>query len=109
MAYDAALAEQVRHVLVGAGAPVREQQMFGGVAFMVRGHMTAGVLNEDLLVRVGREAYEEAVGLPAARPMDFTGKVMKSMVLVAAADLDDPALEQWVLRGLEYTSTLPAK
>lgn len=109
MAYDNELAERVRDALVGAGADAVEQPMFGGLAFMVRGHMTVGLLGEDLIVRVGRAGYEDALANEAARPMDFTGKPMTGMVFVAASALDDTALEAWVRRGLRFTTSLPVK
>jgi TfoX/Sxy family transcriptional regulator of competence genes len=87
---------------------VVERSMFGGLAFMVRGHMTAGVLRTDLLVRV-LDAYEDALTRPSARPVDFTGKPSRSMVFVAADDLDDASLESWVGRGLAFTASLPPK
>ena len=72
---------------------------------MVRGHMTVGVLGTDLLVRVGLDAYEDALTRPSARPMDFTGKPSRSMVFVAAEGLDDASLESWVGRGFAFTAT----
>lgn len=109
MAYDEELADRVRDALVRADAELDERSMFGGLAFMVRGHMTVGVLGDDLMVRVGPEAYDEALGRPEARPMDFTGKAMRGMVFVAAANLDDAGLQAWVTRGLEFTGSLPPK
>ncbi len=109
VAYDMELADRVRDALASADADVVERSMFGGLAFMVRGHMTVGVLGGDLLVRVGPDAYEDALTRPAARPMDFTGKPMTGMVFVAAASLDDATLQGWVRRGLEFTAPLPAK
>ena len=60
MAYDEELAERVRKVL-GRRRGVREKKMFGGLAFMVNGHMACGVQGDDLMVRVGAEGYEEAL------------------------------------------------
>lgn len=109
MAYDAKLADRVRHALSRAGAEFDERKMFGGLAFMVAGHMTVGVLGDDLMVRVGPAAYEDALQQPLARPMDFTGKAMTGMVFVAATDLEDDALDRWVNRGLEFAWSLPPK
>ncbi len=109
MAYDEGLADQVRVALADAGADAVEQVMFGGLAFMVRRHMAVGVLGDDLLVRVGKDGYEQALTQPGARPMDFTGRPMKSMVVVAGAVLDDATLERWVRRGLDFTASLPPK
>lgn len=109
MAYDTDLAHRVRHALAEAGVDAIEQAMFGGLAFMVRGHMTVGVLGEDLIVRVGSDGYEDAIASPVARPMDFTGRPMTGMVFVEGAALDDAALGVWVRRGLTFTASLPPK
>jgi TfoX/Sxy family transcriptional regulator of competence genes len=54
MAFDPELAERLRAVLAAtAPVPPIEKKMFGGLTFMVRGHMCCGVMGEDLLVRVG--------------------------------------------------------
>jgi TfoX/Sxy family transcriptional regulator of competence genes len=53
MAYDENLAERVRAALAGR-ADVVEKRMFGGVAFMVRGHMSCGILASTLMVRLVR-------------------------------------------------------
>lgn len=109
MAYDTALAETVRHQLAGAGVDAIERAMFGGLAFMVGGHMTVGILGDDLMVRVGPEGYEDALAQPGARPMDFTGRPMTGMVFVASEDLDEDGLAAWIGRGLRFTSSLPPK
>ena len=109
MAYNQALADQVRATFASADVVALEQRMFGGLAFMVRGHMTVGVLGDDLMVRVGADGYADALEQPAARPMDFTGRPMKTMVLVATAEIDDAVMEAWVRRGLEFTGSLPPK
>ncbi len=109
MAFDEELADRVRDALVDAGADVVERKMFGGVAFMVHGHMTVGIVGSDLVVRVGPDDYEDALAALGARPMDFTGKPMTGMVYVAAANLDDTALQSWIHRGLTFTASLPRK
>jgi len=89
---------------------VIEKRMFGGVTFMVSGHMCCGVTGEDLMVRVGPEQYGNGGLLPHARPMDFTGRAMKGFVFVESAGIDsDEDLEQWVSRGIKFVSTLPPK
>lgn len=52
MGYDEQLAERIRGLL--AEQPeVGDKKMFGGVSFMVYGNMYCGVLDDDLVVRVG--------------------------------------------------------
>ena len=82
MAYDEVLAERVRSLL-SARSDVREQKMFGGLAFMVADKMAVGIVGDDLMVRVGRDAYDEVLARPHTRPMDFTGRPSRSMVYVA--------------------------
>jgi hypothetical protein len=46
MAYNEKLAERIRRQL-SARADVVERKMFGGLAFMVRGHMCCGVVGDE--------------------------------------------------------------
>ena len=109
MAYSDELAERVRELLA-AEPELREQQMFGGIAFMLRGNVCCGVLKNELLVRVGPDAYEEALGEPHAREMDFTGRPMSGWVTVEGGGVaGDAALASWVERGRAFALTLPAK
>lgn len=109
MAYDAGLAARVKKGL--APYPdVTEKQMFGGLAFMVGGHMCCGVNGDELMVRVGPDGYAAALASPHAREMDFTGKAMKGYVYVAAPGLaDDDDLRSWLERAAAFVATLPAK
>ena len=109
MAYDEGLASRVRAVL--AERPeVEEKRMFGGLTFMVGGHMCCGVVDRNLVVRVGPIAHAEAVTRPHARPMDFTGKPMRGMVYVGATGTTgETDLKSWVDLGLGFVSSLPPK
>lgn len=113
MPHDAAVADRLRNALLrnlGPDEPVEEKRMFGGVAFMVRGHMTIGVNKSDLLVRVRDEDSEAAHAAPHARPMDFTGRPMKNYVFVGPAGFrSDGALDGWVARALAFARAAPPK
>jgi len=106
--YDTALADRVRGTLAPELA-FTEMKMFGGLAFMVGGNMACGIVADDLMVRVGPEAYAECLLRPHARPMDFTGRTMKGMLFVGAAGLAGDDLGEWVGLGLEYAGSLPPK
>lgn len=109
MAYDEGLAQCVRQVL-GERPELEEKKMFGGLAFLIDGNMACGIAGDDLMVRVGPEAYDEALTLPGAREMDFTGRPLTGFVYVAAdAVADDAALTEWVERGLSVAASLPPK
>lgn len=110
MAFDEELADRIRETLAEADVLADERRMFGGLAFMVRGHMTVGIVGEELMVRVGKDAHEAAVAQPHARPMDLTGKPMAGFVFVAPTGFDDDTdLRDWVQRGLAFTASLPPK
>ena len=79
MAYAEELADRVRKALAGIDG-ISERRMFGGLAFMVAGNMCCGIVGEELMVRVGPEAYARALSRPHARAMDFTGRPLKGMV-----------------------------
>lgn len=84
MAYDEPLAERIRQAL-GARPDITEKKMFGGIAFLLDGKMFCGIVRDQLMVRVGPERYQEALGQPHAGPMDFTGRPMNGYVFVAPA------------------------
>ena len=106
MAYDEALASRIRESLRDR-RDVTERKMFGGLAFLVTGHMCCGIVGRDLMVRVGREDYESALSEKHARRMDFTGRPMRGMVYVAPAGLrTERALEGWIDRGVRFTRSL---
>ena len=79
MAYDEGLAERVRTFLEER-TDVVEKKMFGGLSFMLRGNMFCGVLQEELLVRVGPDGVES-----------------------------DEDLSDWIGRGVDFGLSLPAK
>ena len=96
MAYDVHLADRIRSILQSAGE-FSEKRMFGGLAFMVNGRMCCGVLKTDLVLRLAPEEAAASLRQPHTRPMDFTGKPMKSMIYVSTAGTDsDRALTTWV-------------
>ncbi len=109
MAYDEEFADRIRKLLARRKGLV-EKRMFGGIAFMLRGHMCCGVVKNELMVRVGPDAYEDALAQPHARPMDFTGRPLKGFVYVGAEGIEsDTELKDWVARGVAFVKTLPAK
>ncbi|MDJ0656550.1 MAG: TfoX/Sxy family protein [Xanthomonadales bacterium] len=109
MPYDQGLAERLRDCYAETEG-VGEKKMFGGIAFMVGGHMSCGVVRDTLMVRVGPDRYESALARPHAREMDFTGRAMKGFVYVSPDGFEsDDDLNQWVELSLQFVSTLPPK
>jgi TfoX/Sxy family transcriptional regulator of competence genes len=107
--YDEKLAQRIREALKSTRG-VTERKMFGGIAFLDRGNMVCGVLDDDLMLRVGPDAYASALAKPHVRLMTFTGRPMRGMVYVSAAGVRTAkALRAWIARGLRFTQALPAK
>lgn len=115
MAYDEGLAQRLRDLLVEepgvAGHEVVEKKMFGGLAFLVGGHMAVAASGQGgLMVRVDPAESAELVASTAAYPMEMQGRSMGGWLRVDLADLaDDTALAPWVARGASYAASLPAK
>lgn len=109
MAYNEELAHRVRG-LIGERKGFSERKMFGGMCFMLGGHMCCGVIGDDLMVRVGSDAHAAALKEPHARAMDFTGRPMKGMVYVGPGGTEeDDGLAAWVQRGVDFAGSLPPK
>src|SRR5207247_5007172 len=107
MPFDELLAQRVRDILAEE-CFAKERQMFGGLAFMVNGHMCCGIVGEELVVRVGAAAHKQALSRPHARAMDFTGRPMKGFVYVEPSGYRTAAsLRTWIRFGLEVGLSLP--
>ncbi len=87
-----------------------EKRMFGGTAFMVRGHMALGSTRTGAIFRVGKAAAAVALALPGVRPMNFTGKAMAGFVECGPETLAVPKIVK-TLTGLAlaFNKTLPPK
>jgi len=109
MAYDEDLADEIRVRL--AGHPqVTEKKMFGGIAFIVHGNMAVGVSGDELMVRVGKEAHDEAEARPGARTFDKSKAPMRGWISVASEGISDEAsLDAWITQGVAFAESLPPK
>ncbi len=109
MAYDEILADRVL-AAVDDLADITTRKMFGGLAVMWRGNMLVGVVNDDLMVRVGPDRFEGLRAEPGAREMDFTGRPSRGMLYVSAGAVGrDADLDTWIERAREFVATLPPK
>lgn len=109
MAYNETLAEKVKEILKEEPG-FRMKKMFGGVCFLLRGNMACGVLNDDLIVRVGPDNYEKYLELPGIKKFDITGKPMKGWVMVPYDEKTGlKVLASWVERGVAFAQGLPPK
>ncbi len=114
MAYDEDLATRIRMALLADEREVEERKMFGGLCFMYKGHMIAGVAGDgdagDLMLRCGETRASEGLNDPHARIMDFTGRPMKSMLIISNDGVrDDGDLMRWLALALDFIDTEPPK
>ena len=109
MAYNQGLADDIRAWL-GGRLDLTEKEMFGGIAFLLNGNMAVGVSGEELMVRVGKEAHDEAVSQPGARIFDMSSRPMRGWIVVSKKGwATEDALEGWIRRGVAFAETLPPK
>lgn len=109
MAVDDKMVARIRDVLSTCN-DVEEERMFGGVAFMVGGHMCCGPLENAMMVRVGPDQYETALKRKHATTMEFTGRPMRGFVTVKADGLKTKRdLARWIDMGLKFVESLPPK
>ena len=109
MAYNEKLADRVREIIAVHHKKVEEKKMFGGLCFMVNDKMCVGVEKERLMVRFDPEKYDEVMEKEGAKPMDFTGKVMKGYAFVDIDALSTKKkLEYWMNLALEYNKKAKA-
>jgi TfoX/Sxy family transcriptional regulator of competence genes len=110
MPYDEELADRIREQLAGEDG-VSERKMFGGLAFLVNGHMCVAASHTGgLLARVDPAGGDEALAQPHAQPMVMRGRAMEGWISVAPYGVaSESGLRSWVDRGLSYVRTLPPK
>jgi TfoX/Sxy family transcriptional regulator of competence genes len=110
MAYDEQLAERIR-LLVAGESRLSEQKMFGGLAFLIGGHMAVAASGQGgLMVRVDPAASDELVAGTSAQPMVMRGREMTGWLRVDAdAVVDESELQRWVRLGTGYARSLPPK
>ena len=110
MAYDRDLANRIRE-LVGTEAGLREQAMFGGLAFLINGNMSVAASGQGgLLLRVDPNQTDELVAKPHAEAFVMRGRPMQGWLRVAPEGVKTKRqLETWVRRGVNYARSLPSK
>lgn len=96
--------------VIGDRPGFERKAMFGGICHLLRGNMFCGVYRDDLILRLGRAAADEALKQPGVRPFDITGRPMKGWAMVEAGAIrDDSTLEAWLSRALLFAESLPPK
>ncbi|MFV9636829.1 TfoX/Sxy family protein [Mycobacterium neumannii] len=110
MAYDEDLAHRIRELLSGEQG-VEEKAMFGGLAFLVDGHMAVAVSGTGgLMVRVALDEYPKLLSRRFVEPMMMADREMRGWVLITADGVRTTRqLRPWVIRGVDFARSLPPK
>ncbi|CAN7185374.1 TfoX/Sxy family protein [Knoellia sp. LjRoot47] len=110
MAYDEVLAQRL-HDLLDAEPGLSTRAMFGGLGFMLDGHMAvAAGSGGSLMVRVDPVDGDAWSDGTSVRPMEMRGRTMNGWLLVDGPELaDDARLRLWVGRGVAFVRSLPPK
>ena len=109
MGFDQDLAARIRSIIQDLEG-YSEREMFGGVGFMLHGNMSCGVNASDLIVRVGPDAYEQALSEAFTKEFDMTGRPMRGWVVITSGGIQtEDALRSWVERGVQFAQSLPPK
>ncbi|MDB9838658.1 TfoX/Sxy family protein [bacterium] len=109
MAYDPGHAELMGEAL-GDTAGISEKKMFGGLCFMLNGHMECGVHKGGGMARIGKAAKAKALEIDGIAPLSFTGRKMGGMVDVSEDVMgDDVRLQKIIAMALSYAKSLPPK
>ena len=110
MAYDVDLVDRLREVIAGEPAVV-EKAIFGGVAFMLAGHMAFRASDQGgLLVRIGTQQAADLATDQRASPFVMNGRKVGGWLQV---DIDATAskaeLSRWIEPAVRYARSLAPK
>ncbi|HEX4018579.1 MAG TPA: TfoX/Sxy family protein [Frankiaceae bacterium] len=110
MAYDEDLAYRVRDLLEPEKG-LREKKMFGGITFMINGHMAVTVSGRGgLMLRVDPEQTEALLRDEHAQPFEMRGRPMNGWLRIDPAGIKKEAdLERWAALGVSYARSLKPK
>ncbi|BBY15961.1 TfoX/Sxy family protein [Mycolicibacterium litorale] len=104
------LAERIREILATERG-LTEKRMFGGLAFMVNGHMAVAASGRGgLLVRVPADQTETLLQRAHVAPMIMAGRETRGWLRVDADGVRTTRqLQSWVRRGVDHVKGLPPK
>ena len=101
-------AERIRAALAGRRG-VSEKKMFGGVCFLLRGHMLCGADKSRFMFRVGRERHARGLARRGATPVVMNGRTFQGFVWVDPQACDARALKRWIVLAEDYVGALLPK
>ncbi|HEY9010261.1 MAG TPA: TfoX/Sxy family protein [Devosia sp.] len=104
------LADRIR-MIVGEDPRITEKVMFGGLTFLLNGHILAGCKKDgSILISVGKENHDAAAARPGSTAMIHNGRVMSGFFWVDGDAIeDDQALEDWIRFAEKAVAQRPVK
>ncbi|MCC6274973.1 MAG: TfoX/Sxy family protein [Leptospiraceae bacterium] len=103
MAYDEKLNERIRSILAEKKIRYEAKKMFGGICFLVKEKMCAGVVENKLMVRIDPDIYEDSLKKKGCSEMNFSGRPMKGFVFVTDEGIKTKKdLTGWIDKALEF-------
>lgn len=110
MSHDENIADRIRELL-GDEPELTEQRMFGGLAFLIGGHMAVAASGQGgILVRVDPDRSGDLVETTAARYMEMRGRAMRGWLRIDSSDVRTTRqLAKWVTLGACFARSLPPK
>jgi TfoX/Sxy family transcriptional regulator of competence genes len=109
MAYDEGQAQRIREHVQGEPG-ITEKRMFGGLAFLVDGHMAVAASEGGLLLRIDPAEMGTLSSRPGVRPFEMRGRPMSGWLHVGdEAIVEEEELRHWVDIGITYARSLPPK
>jgi TfoX/Sxy family transcriptional regulator of competence genes len=104
------LANRLRELLADEDA-ITEKKMFGGLAFLLHGHMSVSASrNGGLLARIDPVDTDAYLARPHVKLMEMGARTMDGWITVAPEGLKTKGeLAGWVERSVGFVKTLPPK
>jgi hypothetical protein len=111
MGYDVDLANRLRAQLSRSGEPFTERAMFGGLGFMLGGHMAVAASGAGgLLLRCAPDDTEARAEASGVERFEMRGRPMNGWLHVSREVVaDDESLARWVAVGTSYAAGLLPK
>jgi len=114
MAYDADLADQIGSIIpaqITDQDEVIEKRMFGGLAFLVNGHMALAVAGQGgLLLRVDPNEVDALVAEAGVSRAEMGSRTMNGWLRIDPSVIGShEELTRWVLVGVTQARSLPPK
>jgi TfoX/Sxy family transcriptional regulator of competence genes len=110
VAYDEDLADRIREILRGEPG-LTEKRMFGGLAFLINGNMAVAASSRGgLLLRVDPAETAALLERPEAGRFAMRGRELDGWLHIdTTGHTTTRGLESWLIRGVRYARSLPAK